>query len=118
MLITALALAAAIPECLPRSRGATAVERDLQKVEAILKRIDAEITDTSIYSDDVVHMAQGSRPITSRAELQKALAAQASYGRSKMTHEVITLHYYADMVLTRGLAGRPTCSSQSASMAA
>lgn len=84
------------------SNGIYSVEDDRRKVEAILKRIDADVTDTSIYSYDVVHMAQGSRPITSKAELQKALTAEASFGRSRMTHQIVTLHSYPDMVLTRG----------------
>jgi hypothetical protein len=38
-----------------------AVQSDTQKVNAILKKIDADVTDMSIYSDDVVHMAGQSR---------------------------------------------------------
>lgn len=78
------------------------VERDTKMVKAILKIIDGDIADTSIYADDVVHMAQGSRPITNKADLYKVLAAEASYGRSVMTHEIITLQSYSDVVLTRG----------------
>jgi ketosteroid isomerase-like protein len=102
MLITALALAASPPACVPADAIPYSVESDTRKAKAILKRIDADIADTSIYSDDVVHMAQGSRAISSKAELQKALDAEASYGRSNMRHEIVTLHSYPDMVLTRG----------------
>ncbi|MEO6214892.1 MAG: hypothetical protein ABIO86_02585 [Sphingomonas sp.] len=77
-------------------------ERDGQKVRAILKRIDADVTDTSIYVDDVVHMAQGSRAITNRAQLRRVLLEEATHGRSDMTHEVLTISSYPDIVLTRG----------------
>lgn len=78
------------------------VEEDTRMVKVILKKIDADISDTSIYADDVVHMAQGSRAITNKNELGKVLKAEASYGRSEMTHEIVTLQSYHDMVLTRG----------------
>ncbi len=78
------------------------VEEDTKMVAAILKKIDADISDTSIYADDVVHMAQGSRAITNKVELSKVLKAELSYGRSEMTHEIVTLQSYHDMVLTRG----------------
>ncbi|MFZ0268244.1 YybH family protein [Caulobacter sp.] len=100
--LPASALAVAVPTSPPATGMAYSVEDDTQKVKAILKKIDADITDTSIYSEDVVHMAQGSRAITSKAELQKVLAAEVSHGRSNMTHEIVTLHSYSDMVLTRG----------------
>src|SRR5690606_6047872 len=78
------------------------VEEDTKMVKAILKKIDADISDTSIYADDVVHMAQGSRPITNKAELTRVLKAELSYGHSEMTHEIVTLQSYNDMVLTQG----------------
>lgn len=56
------------------------VEEDTKMVKAILKKIDADISDTSIYADDVVHMAQGSRAITNKAALSKVLKAELSYG--------------------------------------
>lgn len=83
---------------------AYSVEDDTQKVRAILARIDADVGDTGIYADDVVHMAQGSRAITSLAELRRVLQeeAKATGGRSRMKHELLTIHSYPDMVLTRG----------------
>ena len=78
------------------------LEEDTKKVKAILKRIDTHIGDTSIYAADVVHMAQGSRAITNKAQLYKVLAAEAAYGHSDMTHELVTIHAYQEMVLTRG----------------
>ncbi|MEO6730797.1 MAG: hypothetical protein ABIN01_06245 [Ferruginibacter sp.] len=78
------------------------VEEDTKMVRVLLKKIDADISDTSIYADDVVHMAQGSRAITNKAELSKVLKAELSYGHSEMAHEIVTLQSYHDMVLTRG----------------
>ena len=78
------------------------VEDDTRMVRAILARIDADVTDTDIYAEDVVHMAQGSRAITSRAELRRVLLEEANHGRSTMTHELVTLHSTPDFVLTRG----------------
>ena len=92
----------AVPQKEPTSSASYSVEVDSRIVKAILKRIDTDITDVSIYSDDVVHMAPGSRAITSKAELHKVLKAEASYGRSDMVHELVTIHSYQDMVLTRG----------------
>jgi ketosteroid isomerase-like protein len=102
LLMTAWALALAAPHNAPTCGVTYSVEDDRRKVEAILKRIDTDITDVSIYSDDVVHMAQGSRAITSKAELQTVLNAEASYGRSNMVHELVTIHSSHDMVVTRG----------------
>lgn len=81
---------------------AFSVETDGAAVRAILRRIDADVTDASIYVEDVVHMAPGSRAITSRAELRRLLLEEAKGGRSDMVHEVLTLHSYPDMVMTRG----------------
>jgi len=78
------------------------VESDGGKVREILKRIDADVTDSSIYVDDVVHMAPGSRAITNRAELRRFLVGEAKHGRSDMAHEVLTITSYPDLVLTRG----------------
>lgn len=86
-----------------RKSSATFSEKDDRKqVAAILKKIDNNVADTSIYADDVVHMAQGSRAITNKDSLYRVLQAEASSGHLVMTHEIITLHSYPDMVLTRG----------------
>ncbi|HEY5824987.1 MAG TPA: hypothetical protein VIT44_11505 [Cyclobacteriaceae bacterium] len=77
-------------------------EEDAKKVKAILQKIDRDVSDTSIYTDDVVHMAQGSRAITNKAELAKVLQAEATYGKLMMTHELITINSYHDLILTRG----------------
>jgi ketosteroid isomerase-like protein len=82
------------------------IEEDTKMVKAILKNIDDYTLDLdtkmSVYSEDVVHMAQGSRAITNKVDLRKVLEAEYSYGHSVMTHEIVTLHAYHDMVLTRG----------------
>ncbi len=77
---------------------------DSAKVQALLQKIDDDILDMSVYGDDVVHMAQGSRAITNKGELQKVLALEATHGRSNMKHEIVTLHSSADFVLTQGRA--------------
>lgn len=71
-------------------------------VRNILKKIDTDVSDTSVYANDVVHMAQGSRAITSKDELAKVLKAEASYGKTVMTHEIVSLNSYDDIVLVRG----------------
>lgn len=82
------------------------VEDDTQKVKAILKNIDDYKLDMdtkmSVYDDSIVHMAQGNPAITNKTDLRKLLEAEASYGHSDMTHEIVTLQSYDDMVLTRG----------------
>ncbi len=78
------------------------IEEDTRKVKAILKLIDKDVTDTSVYADNVVHMAQGSRAITNKIQLAQVLQAEAGFGKLMMTHELITLNSYPDLVLTRG----------------
>lgn len=85
-----------------QTKPAFSIEKDTEMVKALLKTIDQNVLDTSIYSNDIVHMAQGSRAITNKADLRKVLEAEASYGHSVMTHEVVTLQSYHDIVLTRG----------------
>jgi ketosteroid isomerase-like protein len=84
------------------------IEDDTNKVKAILKVIDhygRNIDSTMlVYSDDVVHMPQGSRATTGKANVRKILEAESSYGKTVMKHELVTLHTYPDMVLTRGRA--------------
>jgi len=79
---------------------------DTAKVKAIFKNIDDHTLDwntkMSIYSDNVVHMGQGNRAITGRDSLRKVLEAEAMYGHSVMTHQIITLDSYDNIVLVRG----------------
>ena len=99
-------IAIAVFGCQNASSPAFSVDDDTKKVKAILKTIDDTTLNMdakmSIYSDDVVHMAQGSRAITNKADLRKVLESEASGGKTLMTHELVTLHSYPDMVLTRG----------------
>lgn len=97
-----LALAVASPALAQDAAPAFSVEDDSRKVRAILARIDADVADTGVYAEDVVHMAQGSRAITGRDELRRVLLEEARHGRSEMKHELVTIHSYPDMVLTRG----------------
>jgi ketosteroid isomerase-like protein len=78
------------------------LEDDTKKVKELLKRIDKDVSDTSVYSNDVVHMAQGSRAITNKQELAAVLKAEASAGTLTMTHELITINSYPEIVVTRG----------------
>lgn len=78
------------------------LDDDTKKVKALLKRIDADVSDTSVYSNEVVHMAQGSRAITDKNELARVLSAEAAAGNLAMTHEIITINSYPDHVIVRG----------------
>ena len=82
------------------------VEEDTKMVKAIFKNIDDYNLDLdtkmSVYDDSVVHMGQGSRAITNKTDLRKILEADSAYGHSEMTHELLSIHSYHDMVLTRG----------------
>lgn len=93
-----------VGECLAQknSKKETQRKQDEANVRALLKKIDADVSDTSVYANDVVHMAQGSRAITSKLELAKVLKAEASYGKTVMTHEVLSLDSYEDVVIVRG----------------
>lgn len=99
-------VAIALFGCQKTSPPAFSVEEDTKKVKAILKTIDDTTLSMdakmSVYSDSVVHMAQGSRAITNKAELRKVLESEASGGKTVMAHELVTIHSYPDMVLTRG----------------
>lgn len=77
-------------------------QKDETMVRAILKKIDTDVSDTSVYANNVVHMAQGSRAITNKAELGRILKAEASYGKTVMTHEILSLNSYEEIVVVRG----------------
>ena len=85
-----------------QNRQKFSVEEDTKKVQLLLKRIDKDVSDTSVYVKDVVHMAQGSRAITSKDELASVLRAEASGGTTAMTHELISINSFPDLVVTRG----------------
>ena len=80
--------------------------QDREKVQAILSVLDRHEAPISekmdVWADDLVHLAPGQEAITSKAALQAYLEEQATYGRSEMTHEIIDLHSYDEIVLMRG----------------
>lgn len=80
------------------------LDDDTKKVKALLKSIDKDVSDTSVYANDVVHMAQGSRAITDKNELARILKAEASAGTLTMTHELITINSFPELVITQGRA--------------
>lgn len=88
------------------TRAGYSAEKDLEEVKRILKVMDnygANLDTTmNVFSDDFVHMAQGRRAVTQKDTLRKILQAESSYGETKMVHEIVTIHSYEDMVLTRG----------------
>lgn len=79
---------------------------DRKKVQAILNNIDDYTLDMdtkmSVYDDSIVHMGQGNRAITNKADLRKLLEADARGGHAEMKHEIVTLQSYNDIVITRG----------------
>jgi ketosteroid isomerase-like protein len=79
-------------------------EEDIAKVKKILRVLDGSHVDSTlnVFSDDFVHMEQGKRAITKKTELRKVLVRGASYGKTEMIHEVLSINSYDDMVLTRG----------------
>lgn len=78
------------------------VADDTEKVKVLLSRIDKDVSDTSVYSNDVVHMAQGSRAITNKNELAKILKAEAAAGTTNMKHQLVTINSFADHVIVQG----------------
>jgi hypothetical protein len=79
-------------------------EKDAASVRKVLKVLDGSNVDSTlnVFSDDFVHMEQGKRAVTNKADLRKVLELGASYGKTKMVHEAISISSYHDMVLTRG----------------
>lgn len=84
------------------------LETDTRQVKKMLKMLDHYGTNMdstlNMFADDFVHMSQGKRAVTDKAELREFLKAEWSYGRSDMAHELITINSYPDLVLTRGSA--------------
>ena len=79
--------------------------QNLKRIFRVLDRLGANMDSTmDLFSDDLVHIAQGSRAITNKTDLRKILERESSYGETKMVHELISIHSYPDMVLTRGSA--------------
>ncbi|MEM7110236.1 MAG: hypothetical protein AAF519_18560 [Bacteroidota bacterium] len=79
---------------------------DRKMVLEILKNLDSHTLDIdakmSVYSEDVVHMGQGNRPITNRKDLRSMLVEERKWGRSEMKHEAFEIHSFKDHVIVRG----------------
>jgi ketosteroid isomerase-like protein len=92
----------------PEQHKIIASTEDTKKVKKILETLDVYGKDINatmdIFTDDVVHMAQGKRATTNKEELQQVLTKEAGYGETIMKHTIIEIHSYSDMVLTRGKA--------------
>jgi ketosteroid isomerase-like protein len=82
----------------------TSYKEDIAKVGKALKVLDGSNVDSTlnVFSDDFVHMEQGKRAVTKKADLRKVLERGASYGETKMVHEALSVNSYHDVVLTRG----------------
>ena len=92
--------------CLSESKQAYSEAEDKQMVLEILKNLDSHTLDIdtkmSVYSEDVVHMGQGSPAITNLADLRAMLQEERRWGHSEMKHEAYEIHSYADHVIVRG----------------
>ncbi len=79
---------------------------DTVRVKEIFKNIDNDSLDwdakMSVYADDVIHMAQGNRAVIGKDSLRKVLESEARYGHLVMTHQIINLDSYEDIVVVRG----------------
>lgn len=81
-------------------------QEDIETIKAILKILDdneATIeTKLSVWVDNLVHMAPNNDIITDKKALAQYLEEQNSYGYSDMTHQIIEVDSYPDMVLMHG----------------
>jgi len=86
--------------------NAFSAEKDKEMVLSVLENLDDHTLDMdtkmSVYSEDVVHMAQGSAPITTLSDLRNQFIEEAKWGHSEMKHEAYEIHSYADHVIVRG----------------
>lgn len=84
------------------------IEEDTRMVKEILALFDDHTIDfetkIAVHVEDLVHMAQGHKAVTNQQDLLKAWKEEAKWGHSEMTHHLISIHSYDDMVLTRGKA--------------
>jgi ketosteroid isomerase-like protein len=81
-------------------------ERDVASIRSILKTIDDNSADMatklSVYADDVIHMAPNNGVINSKAELGKHLEETLKHGYADMTHEIVEVSPFDEIVLMRG----------------
>ncbi|MEO1417401.1 MAG: hypothetical protein AAFW00_19095 [Bacteroidota bacterium] len=92
--------------CAPPTEPSFSEESDKEKVMEILKNLDNYTLDIedkiSVYSEDVIHMGQGNRPITNLEDLKAMLLEESMWGHSEMRHEAYEIHSYTDHVIMRG----------------
>ncbi|MEM6844959.1 MAG: hypothetical protein AAF944_09575 [Bacteroidota bacterium] len=81
-------------------------QSDQAAVQAILSVLDDNDASLEkkleIWVDDLVHMAPGYPANTDKNALGRHLEEQQTYGYSDMTHEIIELDSYPELVLMRG----------------
>ncbi|MEM8969222.1 MAG: nuclear transport factor 2 family protein [Bacteroidota bacterium] len=81
-------------------------QNDRAVVQAILSVLDDNDVSLEkkleIWVDDLVHMAPGYPTNTDKDALRRHLEEQQTYGYADMTHEIIELDSYPDLVLMRG----------------
>ena len=81
-------------------------EKDKEMVLEILENLDSHTLDIdakmSVYSEDVIHMGQGSEAITNLEDLRAMLIAERQWGHSEMKHEAYEIHSFEDHVIVRG----------------
>ncbi|MDB4292979.1 hypothetical protein N9954_06175 [Maribacter sp.] len=79
---------------------------DREAIASILKVLDDNDASLerklSIWVDDLVHMAPDNMAITTKAALRKYLQEQATYGYSELSHQIVEVFPYQDIVLMRG----------------
>ncbi|OEJ99900.1 hypothetical protein BFP71_10150 [Roseivirga misakiensis] len=92
--------------CISNPSKTFSEERDKEKVLEILKILDSHTIDVdtqlSVYSDDVIHMGQGSPAISNLKDLKAMLIEERKWGHSEMKHEAYEIHSYEDHVIVRG----------------
>lgn len=80
--------------------------KDEEKVKKILQTLDDTTMSTedklSIWSDELTHMAPNNKVITSKGELKKYLEEEEGNGKVSMTHKIIELTSYEEIVIVRG----------------
>lgn len=81
-------------------------ENDHEMVTEILRKLDDYTLDIdtkmSVYSNDVIHMGQGERAITSLDDLRAKFMEEQKWGYSEMKHEAFEIHSFEDHVIVRG----------------
>ncbi len=81
-------------------------QTDKQQVKDILSVLDDHTAPMAnkmaLWSDDLVYLAPGQEPLTSKKTLEAHLEEQNSHGHSEKTHKILELHSYEEIVLVRG----------------